>query len=271
MRLIKKVTAAAVSLCIMLAVVVGVMPSLPCGTVAALGVSTATTTKVNIKCVYNGGNSEVYVNNATGSGAADGWNILYIYSSNILNSNAVFANLKGALNEPYSAMVPSVANENATVGLAVGTYGKPDNNWKSAEWVAQDIIPGTAASVTGGSVDAINSANIAAIGTSGQRFAAEMAAQEELHKQAWQDSEAEAAEAFEVFQDQQEADWNAAELAKQVANPNIILNRTHVKLIKALPTNRLLSTPPLLRVKKRWRQISLKPLSAVRWSDHFTH
>ncbi len=160
---------------------------------------------------YTGGNSQVYANQATGSGVAAGWNIQYIYSSNILNTQTVFDNLRNAIRNPYSGMVPAVANENGTVGLAISTYGTPNSNWTSAEWVARNVIPGRVAGISSGNSGSLDSGAVAAMHEEGQRnLAAEQAAEAENYAK-WQAKEAE-----------RKAAWDAAEAAKAEEDPDYV-------------------------------------------------
>jgi hypothetical protein len=129
-------------------------------------------------------NSTVYANTATAtanrgqSGAMTYqyiedyamWVFNYLYSNDITNSSTVLAALRDKLNNPYKDLVPSIAGETEATGLAVlsviqGAYGHSswdgnatlaaqqakegsmNNNWTSASYVAQNIVPGRNAGV----------------------------------------------------------------------------------------------------------------------------
>ena len=96
--------------------------------------------------------SKVYANTATGSKVSAGWQVDYIYSSDITNSSTVFDNLRAALNDPYSSLVPSVVDETTTTGLfnikiQAGEY---ENSWKDSISKDMTTVWGTNANGTGG-------------------------------------------------------------------------------------------------------------------------
>ena len=126
------------------------------GTVLRQTTVTTVTAKETLKK-----DSSVYANTATNtySWKSGGWTIDYIYSSDITHSQTVLDNLRNALNDPYKSLVPAVADEATTVGLkalSVSSHGSVDgsvtataasmnDNWKSTDYVARNIIPGRCA------------------------------------------------------------------------------------------------------------------------------
>ncbi len=117
-----------------------------------------TTWKVNGKDVDH--QSTVYANTASNSYSwkSGGWILDYIYSKDITRSSVVFENLKKALNNPYSDLVPSIVGEQTTVGLhevKVRQQGDDSlNAYSSADWtnvasVANNVIPGRCARMDG--------------------------------------------------------------------------------------------------------------------------
>jgi hypothetical protein len=126
------------------------------GTVLRQTTVTTVTAKETLKK-----DSSVYANTATNtySWKSGGWTIDYIYSSDITHSQTVLDNLRNALNDPYKSLVPAVADEATTVGLkalSVSSHGSVDgsvtataasmnDNWKSTDYVARNVIPGRCA------------------------------------------------------------------------------------------------------------------------------
>jgi hypothetical protein len=104
--------------------------------------------------------STVYANTASNSYSwkSGGWILDYIYSKDITRSSVVFDNLRKALNNPYSDLVPSIVGEQTTVGLhevKVRQQGDDSlNAYSSADWtnvasVANNVIPGRCARMDG--------------------------------------------------------------------------------------------------------------------------
>jgi hypothetical protein len=121
-------------------------------------------TKTSETTVFDGKDhkSTVYANTATNSYSyQDGhWQIDYIYSNDITRSSVVFDNLKKALNNPYSDLVPSIVNEQTTVGLHEYKISKTgttdgsvnvnaDADWTDVASVANNVIPGRCARMDG--------------------------------------------------------------------------------------------------------------------------
>jgi hypothetical protein len=119
-------------------------------------------TKTSETTVFDGKDhkSTVYANTASNSYSwkSGGWILDYIYSKDITRSSVVFDNLKKALNNPYSDLVPSIVGEQTTVGLhevKVRQQGDDSlNAYSSADWtnvasVANNVIPGRCARMDG--------------------------------------------------------------------------------------------------------------------------
>ncbi len=119
-------------------------------------------TKTSEKTFFDGKdhNSTVYANTASNSYSwkSGGWILDYIYSKDITRSSVVFDNLRKALNNPYSDLVPSIVGEQTTVGLhevKVRQQGDDSlNAYSSADWtnvasVANNVIPGRCARMDG--------------------------------------------------------------------------------------------------------------------------
>lgn len=183
--------------------------SIDAATVNRIKVTNRVTSNTNS---YTGGTSSVYANHATGSGVAAGWDIKYVYSNDLLNTNEVYQKLKNALGNPYSGMVPSVANETGSTTLAVSTYGTPDANWKDVSYVATNIIPGRCASLTsGGNAGAVDSGAVADMHEDGKAEAERQAKEEAAHRAAWEKAEAE-----------KKAIWDEDQKAMAEADPEYV-------------------------------------------------
>ena len=118
------------------------MGILAIGVTVAGSVKRIGTSKVgSIVNSYTAGNSQVYINTVT---KLDGTVVYYIYSTNIPNTQTVFDNLRIAVRNPYSLLIPAVADENGTVGLAVcsdpSLVYSMDENWISSEWVGRNVV-----------------------------------------------------------------------------------------------------------------------------------
>jgi hypothetical protein len=114
--------------------------------------------------------------------SSQGWTVNYIYSDDITVSSVVFENLKKALNDPYSSLVPSIANEaiatNGFLRYDVEQYGangdslntkyaedtnvkSPDEKaWGNIRTAADTILPGRGAITDDDTENGINAEDL---------------------------------------------------------------------------------------------------------------
>ena len=131
--------------------------------------------------------SHVYANTASNTynsayfNSSDGWTINYIYSDDITVTSIVFENLKKALNDPYSSLVPSIVNETIAVngffrydverqsqeGDSLNTkynedtnyFGGIDEDWSNVSDVSKNVLPGRGA-ITQSDTEGIDAATL---------------------------------------------------------------------------------------------------------------
>ena len=149
-------------------------------------------------------NSSVYANKADAHGALSA-SVTYIYSGDVSRNAEVMYALKQVLGGTYANLVPA-AGEGYGIAASTG-YGTPTAAWKSAEYVARNVLPGRVAGMSTGSSGAATS---------------ELA---EMNKEARERlAKEEAAEAANLAAyNERKAEWDAAEAAKAEEDPEYVV------------------------------------------------
>jgi uncharacterized repeat protein (TIGR02543 family) len=100
-------------------------------------------------------NSVLYTVKITTTAYSNGEWLEYIYSPSIILSQGLLDALKGVLTNPYDALLPSVANENAAAlfsyisnGVHITAEQKNSTDWTNFLYVINNIVPGTNAQLS---------------------------------------------------------------------------------------------------------------------------
>ncbi len=214
---------------------------------AESSVSRIGTSKVgNIVMAYTAGNSQVYVNKITKS---DGTVVRYVYSKNFLVTPESILKLKSVLNPEYSSLIPDNYSIEDNYGIKVcsdsSLVDSMDDNWKSSEWVARNVVAvRSVKSLTNEAGDGINQTAI----SNKQSLTV-------LFNEIKNNAENENRAKWEASEQERKASWDAAEATHQEEDPSYIpqeyvgseyvpldfgtMNETDIQNVKALENNQV--------------------------------